>query len=270
MSEAKLRGKHYTVKDAVKTYLCLLCGLGGEMDDLRKQKCTPSPSPVDMPLTPSDVGARSDVKKDASTLPLPPKPTSQEMTLKQQLEEHEAYLRQLETLQQLEIEEAVLQSLLVEREALHKAEQSIAALEKQTAANKVGQAAGSNAADHTSGSSAAGHAAGSNPAGHTSGSDAAGHTSGSSAAGHASGNNAAGHTSGSSAAGHTSGSNAAGSHAANQAAAASTTPACMPATLAPMQETREGTPLAASPLQPTSPSTLPYGTPAELIYVHVR
>ena len=56
MSAAKQRGEHYTVKEPKIPggYLCLHCGLGGDVRDIRSKKCTPSPSPAKAKPCPSE------------------------------------------------------------------------------------------------------------------------------------------------------------------------------------------------------------------------
>ena len=46
MSEAKRFKQHYTVKDPVTGWVCLICGLGGHISDIRAQKCNPKPDPT--------------------------------------------------------------------------------------------------------------------------------------------------------------------------------------------------------------------------------
>ena len=108
MSLAKVRGEHYTVKDLKTGYACLHCGLGGDIRWIRSQKCTPSPA--------KDSASHAETGATTWT-PSPYDEVAQAKALRE-LEAEEFELTQMLKLQQLQVEEALLSSLMLEQQAL--------------------------------------------------------------------------------------------------------------------------------------------------------
>lgn len=112
MSAAKERCEHYTVKEPKIPggYLCLLCGIGGDIRAIRSKLCTPSPSPAKAKPPPSECHEI-------------PAPTHEMMSAEdqarylQELAQEEASLTEMLTLQQLQMEEALLESLMLQQRA---------------------------------------------------------------------------------------------------------------------------------------------------------
>ena len=112
MSAAKQRGEHYTVKEPKIPggYLCLHCGLGGDIRDIRAKTCTPSPSPVK---------AKPNLSESHET-PAPPHEmisAEEQGRYLRELEQEEASLSEMILLQQLQMEQAVLEALMVQQQA---------------------------------------------------------------------------------------------------------------------------------------------------------
>ena len=115
MTEARRMKWHYTVKDPTTGYLCLLCGLGGDIRDIRACKCVPND---DVPMPDAETAAEraansmkeSDDDDFASDLQL--------MEYLSALEAEESDLQKLWMLQQLEEEEQLLAQLVHDRDML--------------------------------------------------------------------------------------------------------------------------------------------------------
>ena len=111
-SDCKSKGLHYTVKRIRnrQTYgvECLICGLTGDLDEVRKQPCTPSPAIERVSEPGSDLEKRK--LEDERSLQM-----AQEL---QELEILQAELEQQSLLERLEMEEIELQGLLNQKRAM--------------------------------------------------------------------------------------------------------------------------------------------------------
>ena len=125
MSECRKRGVHYTVKGIRdgRPYgvECMICGLSGNLEDVRKQPCTPSDSvPRDLkPVSPC-ANEMDQASVDVARR-LQFTPDEHDRMLARQLKELEEEQRQLERLiilQQLEKEETTLMGLVNQKKAL--------------------------------------------------------------------------------------------------------------------------------------------------------
>ena len=114
MSQCKTKGMHYFKVDKRNGFACLLCGFTGDLDTMRAVKCLPQ-------TVPADGRGGKCMGEDAKLAALQ---EAEDERLAQELaflEKQEAAMRDMVLLEQLQAEEAVLESLLLERAAAEKA-----------------------------------------------------------------------------------------------------------------------------------------------------
>ena len=134
MSSCKSKGVHYTVKDARNGFACLLCGLAGDLDMMKSNRCEACEAPatkLDFQEAKGEVRGSTRAAQEAMDRKMAWE--LQHLNNLRELEIQEAELRELHkqeteieqllTLQELEHEEMLLQALLNEQRALALAEQ---------------------------------------------------------------------------------------------------------------------------------------------------
>ena len=129
MSQCKSKGIHYFVKDRRHGFTCLICGMSGDLDFIKRVPCNSaatSPPPESNAKLCGEEAARA----AAAALSLEStKPPQQHLATDEALAQHlrdlefeQHELEQMLILQQLEKEEAILAGLVNEQKALATAE----------------------------------------------------------------------------------------------------------------------------------------------------
>ena len=138
MSQCKMRGLHYMVRDEVSGFVCLLCGLAGDLDMIKSFKCSSSScsSPASSPACLEKPFMRLEAEGEDEAASILATQQEQERKDRKMAEEmaelhrHESELQKMLLLHELETEEALLAGLLNERRALQLAERQATKLQQ--------------------------------------------------------------------------------------------------------------------------------------------